>query len=172
MPINVFLSVGRTFTPRQEQFVSTIETHVAKKGLQPRTVGRNEFSHRRPLELIENLMDKSAGVLVIALERVLIETGLEKRGASDQTTISNETFPTPWNQIEAAFACAKRLPLMVIRETGVRPEGLLEGRYEWYVHSTNLDPAFVNTPEFNGMLDSWTQDVRRRAGWFRRRYRS
>jgi hypothetical protein len=41
-----------------------------------------------------------------------------------------------------------------------------------YVHSTDLDPAFVNTPEFNGTLDSWSKDVRRRAGWLRPRYRS
>jgi hypothetical protein len=172
MPINVFLSVGRTFTPRQELFVSAIETHIAKKGLRPRTVGRNEFTSRQPFQLIEARMAKSAGVLVIALERVLVETGLEKRGSADQIPISNATFPTPWNQIEAALGYAKRLPLLVIRETGVRPEGLLDGRYDWYVHSTDLDPAFVTTPEFNGTLDSWSKDVRRRAGWLRPRYRS
>jgi hypothetical protein len=55
-------------------------------------------------------------------------------------------------------------------ETGVRGEGLLDGRYDWYVHSTGLDPDFVSSAEFDGTLDSWLRDVRRKAGWFR--YRS
>jgi hypothetical protein len=170
MPINVFLSVGQVFTSQQERFVSRIEAHISGQGLRPRTVGRNEFTHKQPLQLIETLMDGSAGVLVIALERMMIQTGFERRGTPDQKTISNEALPTPWNQIEAAFAYVKRLPLLVIRETAVRADGLLEGRYDWYVHSTDLDPDFVNSTAFNGTFESWLRDVRRRAGWFR--YRS
>ena len=114
-------------------------------------------------------MDRSAGVLVIALERIAIETGFEQRGTPAQTMITQEAIATPWNQIEAAFAYAKRIPLLVIREAGVRADGLLEGRYDWYVHSTDLDPGFVNSTEFKGTFESWCNDVRNRAGWFRYR---
>ena len=33
---------------------------------------------------------------------------------------------------------AKRIPLFVIRETSVRPEGLPEGRYDWYVRRGSM----------------------------------
>jgi hypothetical protein len=70
VPINVFVSVGRLFTPKQEAFVASVENHLANNGLRPRTVGRNEFTHKQPLQLVDELMDKSGGVLVIALERL------------------------------------------------------------------------------------------------------
>ncbi len=166
MPINVFLSVGRAFNASQEKFISSIEEHLTQNGLRPRTVGRTEFTHKQPLQLVDELMNRSGGALVIALERISIEQGVERRGAPEQAAISNAAISTPWNQIEAAFAYAKRLPLMVIKENRVRSEGLLEGRYDWYVHSTELEPAFLVSPFFKGAFDSWHRDVRRRAGWF------
>jgi hypothetical protein len=167
--INVFLSVGHAFTDAQEKFISSIESHLQQNGLRPRTVGRNEFSYKQPLLLVDELMDRSAGALVVALERLSVETGFERRGTPEQSVVTNIAIATPWNQIEAAFAYAKRLPLLVIREHKVRPEGLLEGRYDWYVHATDLDTSFLTTMEFNGTFDSWQRDVRRRAGWFRYR---
>jgi hypothetical protein len=111
-------------------------------------------------------MDRSAGALVIALERIAIEQGFERPGASEQTVITTPSIPTPWNQIEAAFAYSKGVPLLVIKEDRVRPDGLLEGRYDWYVHSTALDPVFLESADFGGIFESWHRDVRRRAGWF------
>jgi hypothetical protein len=169
LTINVFLSVGRAFSDIQESFISSIERHLEQSGLRPRTVGRNEFSYKQPLQLVDDLMERSAGALVIALERLSIETGFERRGTPAQTVVTNIAIPTPWNQIEAAFAYAKRIPLLVIRENKVRPEGLLEGRYDWYVHATDLDASFLTSAEFKGTFDSWYRDVRRRAGWFRYR---
>ena len=169
MAINVFLSVGRPFTDAQEAFISSIERYLGDKGLRPRTVGRNEFTHKQPLQLVNELMDRSAGALVIALERLAIANGFDKQGSPDQEPITDVAIATPWNQIEAAFAYAKQIPLLVIRENKVRDDGLLEGRYDWYVHATDLDPAFLTSLEFKGMFDSWRRDIRRRAGWFRYR---
>jgi hypothetical protein len=169
VPINVFVSVGRALAPAQEAFISSIERHLTQKGLRPRTLGRSEFTHSQPLQFVNKLMDRSGGVLVIALERISIEVGTERPGTPHERLVAHEAIPTPWNQIEAAFAYAKRIPLMVVKENKVRAEGLLEGKYDWYVHSTELDPEFVHTPEFEGTLESWLNDVRQRAGWFRYR---
>ena len=37
--MKIFLSVGRTFTDAQEQFVLRIEEHLRAEGLTPQTVG-------------------------------------------------------------------------------------------------------------------------------------
>ena len=169
MALNVFLSVGRPFTPEQEQFIASVETYLTGHGLRARTVGRTEFTHKQPLQLINELMDHSAGALVIALERIAISEGTEKGGPPSGAVLRNEFLATPWNQIEAAMAYAKRIPLFVIRQTSVRPEGLLEGRYDWYVHAVDLNPKFLLSTEFAGTFESWKRDVRARAGWFRHR---
>lgn len=166
MTINVFLSVGRPFTDAQENFIFSVENYLRENKLRPRTVGRNEFTHKQPLRLVDELMRKSAGAIVIALERIQIRDGNELGGPPAGKIIRNESIPTPWNQIEAAFAYARRLPILVIRQDTVRAEGLLEGRYDWYVHSTELDPKFLRATEFTGTFESWKRDVCRRAGWF------
>jgi hypothetical protein len=170
MALNIFLSVGRPFTPEQERLIASVEGYLKDHGLRARTVGRTEFTHKQPLQLINDLMDRSAGALVIALERISIRDGTEKGGPPEGQRLEGECLATPWNQIEAAIAYAKRIPLFVIRQKTVRPEGLLEGRYDWYVHAAALDPAFLQTAEFAGIFESWKRDVHARAGWFR--YRS
>lgn len=166
MPINVFVSVGRPATPRQEDFVKAIEAHLASSGMRPRTVGRNVFTHTQPLRAVSDLMDHCAGAIVLAFERLYIEQGRERRGGPDEAPAQSIAIATPWNQIEAAFAYARRVPLLVIREPIVRADGLLEPRYDWYVHTTSLEPQCVSDPAFLGMFESWRRDVRKRAGWF------
>jgi hypothetical protein len=169
MSINIFLSVGLPFSSPQELFVSRLEAYLSENGLRARTVGRNEFTYKKPLQLVDELMDRCAGVLVIALERITIERGLERRGSPQQEVVSEVAVPTPWNQIEAALAYSKRIPLFVIKERAVRSEGLLERGYDWYVHSTDVDPEFLKAREFIGTFESWRRDVKRRAGLFRYR---
>jgi hypothetical protein len=169
MAINIFLSVGTHLTTPQESFVSGIEQHLKDHGLRPRTVGRNQFIYKQPLTLVHKLLKNSAGVLVIAVERLAIKDGLEHAGPPEGTRITNASIATPWNQIEAAFAYAMGIPLLVIREDTVRAEGLLDGRYDWYVHETPLNTSFLETQDFTGVFESWREDVLSRAGWFRYR---
>jgi hypothetical protein len=167
MPINVFLSVGTPFTGPQEEFVSSVEAYLLKRGLKTQTVGRNNFPDR-PLHGVRQLMKCSAGAVIIAFERIRIENGVEKRGSVDQTKLAEVDVATPWNQIEAAFAYAMNLPLLVMKERSVRSDGLLEGKYDWFVQEGRLTPAFLTSLEFKTRCDRWARQVRWRAlrkGW-------
>lgn len=168
MPISVFVSVGKTSSREQELFVSGIETNLEKNGLRPRTVGRSESSSRQPLRAIHRLMDRCAGALVVALPRVMIEKAIERRG-EETTMLSGTALATPWNQIEAAIAYSKGIPLLVIKEGRVREEGLLERCHDWAVLTAPVDPMFLDSAEFAGPFERWRRDVVRRAGWFRYR---
>jgi hypothetical protein len=157
--LDVFLSVGGVATPDQEKFVSAVEDRLRAEGLTPHTVGRNTFSADAPLKTVTELMDRCAGTVVIALERIYFADGLEKRGGPGQTVLSNVKVATPWNQIEAAMAYSRGHPLIVIVEHGIKSEGLLERGYDWYVQWVKPDPAALNTAEFNGVLASWKQKM-------------
>ena len=50
-------------------------------------------------------------------------------------------------------------PLLVIVESGLKSEGLLERGYDWYVQWVEVRPAALNTLEFNGVLASWKQKM-------------
>jgi len=157
--LNVFVSVGGTATEQQEAFVRAVEDRLRSEGLVPHTVGRNTFSSDAPLKTVTELLDKCSGTVVIALERMYFESGIEKRGGSKESPLLNIRLPTPWNQIEAAMAYSRGHPLMVIVESGLKSEGLLERGNDWYVQWVNPDAAALSTTEFNGVLASWKQKM-------------
>jgi hypothetical protein len=157
---HVFVSVGATATDQQELFVRAIEERLRSEGLTPHTVGRNHFGADAPLKTVVDLLDKCSGTVIIALERMYFEKGCEKRGGGPkERSLSEVKLATPWNQIEAAMAYSRGLPLLVIVEHGIKSEGLLERGYDWYVQTVSPDPAVMNTVEFNGVLSNWKQEV-------------
>ena len=153
--LKVFVSVGGTATEKQEAFVRAVEDRLRAAKLSPCTVGRNTFSSDSPLKAVTALMNECSGAVVIAFERMFFSSGIEKRGGPRETALNDIRLPTAWNQIEAAMAYSRNLPLMVIVEEGLRSEGLLERGYDWYVQRVPLDTTFLNTNEFNGILASW-----------------
>ncbi|MCF5590019.1 hypothetical protein [Pseudomonas syringae] len=153
--LNVFVSVGGTATEQQESFVRAVEERLRSEGLIPHTVGRNAFSVDSPLKTVTELLDKCSGTVVIALERMYFPNGVERRGGLKEFYVLDVKLATTWNQIEGAMAYSRGHPLMVIVETGVKNEGLLERGYDWYVQSVPVDPSILASPEFNGVLSSW-----------------
>jgi hypothetical protein len=159
MAIDVFLSVGRTATPQQEEFVRSVENCLVSRGLLPRTVGRTEFSSVQPLKRVEELMNECFGTVVVAFERTYIGDGCELRGSPSEEVVKNAALPTPWNQIEAAMAYVLRQPILVITERGLRGGGLIEKGYDWYVLPVDMTPDACRSKEFLGVIDDWKKRV-------------
>jgi hypothetical protein len=159
MATDIFLSVGSTASQAQEDFVQAMETRLRAEGLTPNTVGRNTFSVDSPLRTIQHLMSTCQGAVVLALERSYFPEGCEKRGGPKEKALSEIRLATPWNQIEAAIAYSRGMPLLVIVEEGLQLEGLLEPGYDWYVQTISLAKPDLSSAEFNGVLASWKQKL-------------
>jgi hypothetical protein len=156
---DVFVSVGGTANDSQERFVSAIEDRLRAAGLIPHTVGRNEFGADAPLMTVRNLMDKCRGTVVVALERMYFEKGVDKPGGPKSSPLVDIRLSTPWNQIEGAMAYSRNHPLLVIVEKGLKAEGLLEPNNGWYVLTVDPDAPSLNTKEFNGVFSDWKDRV-------------
>jgi hypothetical protein len=154
MATEVFLSVGRASTPAQESFVKAVERCLMERDLHPVALGRNEWSSEQPLIAVRNRMQQCAGTAVVAFERIRIESGAER-----DKRLTDERLPTIWNQIEASIAYSLGHPLLVIAESGLRTEGLLESRYDWMVESVPLEEAALRTAECAGVIDDWKRRV-------------
>jgi hypothetical protein len=160
MSTDVFLSVGRTYLPEQEAFVADLEATLRGVGVNPRTVGRSDFSSRAPLKRIAEVLDECHGTVVLAFERAHASQYVDRPGSPQQNAIEDVRLPTVWNQIEAAISYVKDKPLLVLVERGLRDEGLLEARYDWYVQWIPLDRDALNTAEFRAVLDDWAKRVK------------
>ena len=166
---DIFVSVGGTATNEQETFVRAVEDRLRAEGLIPHTVGRNTFSSDAPLKAVTELLDKCCGVVVIALERTYYPSGVEKRGGPKQADLAEVRLPTPWNHIEAAMGYTRGHPLLVIVESGLKSEGLLERGNDWYVQSVRLEAQALTSVEFNGVLASWKSKITQRTSGSQRR---
>ena len=155
MSLPIFLSIGKTFTPQQEAFVSAVENYLRAQGLEPRTIGRNYFRNDQPLKTVTECMKECVGAIVIAFERIHVDKGSEKRGSPDASVLTEINFPTVWNQIEAALAYATHRPLLVPVENGLKLEGLLQTGYDWWVQHVTLDQSSLITSEFAQIFGDW-----------------
>ena len=159
MEQKIFLSVGRTFTQQQEEFVSSLEEFMKSQGIIPQTVGRTYFSSKQPLVAVSELMRECSGTLVLAFERTFIKQAVEKRGSKDERDFTDVNLPTVWNQIEAAMGYGQGHPLLVIMEEGLKEEGLLENGYDWFVKRVTLTREALYDREFMGVFTDWKRRV-------------
>lgn len=157
--MDIFISVGKTFNKTHEDFVSGLEDYLRANGMNPRAVGRTDFSHKNPLKFIEELMKQCDGAIIIAFERLHVSEGVEKRGSENQKEIRDENIPTAWNQIEAAMSYTLGLPLFVLVEMGCRNEGLLEAGYDWYVQRITMSRETLQTKSFMGSFANWKNEL-------------
>ena len=104
-------------------------------------------------------MRECAGTIIIAFERIYVESGTELRGGESAQLIQHEKIPSIWNQIEAGMAYVLDHPLLVIKERGLKKEGILEFGYDWYVQNVDLDPEIVKSVPFLGIFKDWKKRV-------------
>ena len=150
--MKVFLSVGATYSPDQEQFVSAFEVFLSQNGCERLTVGRGNLGAQQPILQARNLMEQADAVVVLAFTRIIVKKAIEKPGSERESEITDTSYPTIWNQLEASMAFGLKLPLLVILEDGLHQEAMLKDRLEFRAWVTRLDPRFFSSDEFKGVF--------------------
>jgi hypothetical protein len=159
-PYKIFISCGTPFIKTQEDFLAALEIRLKSQNCIPIIVGRNNYSIRQPVEHARDLIADADGALIIAFERFQINDGLDKPGSNDQSSIKGESYPTIWNQLEGAMAYAKHLPILTLVQKGIRRQGMLSDRVEWFALEDNLLPELLATDKFNKFFQDWLSRVK------------
>ena len=94
MSIDVFLSIGRTFTEEQHVLAGNVRGLLTTNGLSAVTVETTD-TREDPLLLVMSVMDRCGGALIVALERLMIASAQEWRGAPHERAVSGASLPTP-----------------------------------------------------------------------------
>ncbi len=168
MGISVFLSYPKPCFAKQKQFVEHVSTYLQQRGFAPRTLGVTDYDMDAPLTAIRRLMLESNGLLTIAFRRTYVEKGTARLRTDiehlREESIDNHWLTTPWAQIEPAMAYQLGLPILIIRESGVFADGILErGVAGLYMPEIDLDSdigAYFSSAEWNGIIGKWEGYVR------------
>lgn len=168
--LNVFLSVGATYTKEQEEYVKAFERFLSDNNCKRLVVGRDCPAARQPVLQVRDLMKKADAVIVLAFTRYIIKSGAEKPNADidkqKEKSIKNIKYPTVWNQIEASMAFGLNRPLFVILEKGLKQEAMLKDRLEFKAIITEIDKDYFETLEFKTIFEDFSS-IERRRSWLK-----
>lgn len=167
MKTSIFLSYPKPFTKQQKQFVELLTQYLEKRGFEPRTLGVTDYDMDAPLKAIRRLMLESNGLLAIAFRRSYIKVGISKPKSDifeKENDISDTWLTSPYCQIEPAMAFQLGLPVLILRETGVLADGILEkGVLGTYMPEFSLNNSFneyFQSSEFLHLMGKWEGHVR------------
>ncbi len=128
--VEVFFSVGSPHNDRQQAYIDNLVNYFRKNGIILDTL--KEWDDSDPLVPIIKKLKNSCGCIVLALERLYVNEGFEKRGSGQQSTIANKAFTSTWLHIEAAIARSLDLPLIIFKDKTLKNDGLIhDDKQEW-----------------------------------------
>lgn len=168
MSTSVFLSYPKPCFQNQRNFVARVEVYLKKRGFSPRTLGVTDYDLGAPLTAIRRLMLESNGLITIAFRRIYVEKGKARAGTDienlKEAPVDGQWLTTPWAHIEPAMAYQIGLPILVLRESGVLADGILErGVVGLYLPEFDLQKdidEYFESPEWNGIIGKWEGYVR------------
>jgi hypothetical protein len=153
----IFLSLGTPYNERYQTFAKCLIDFFAREGFALKSVGYNIGSHQGPMKKIVQVFEESKGAVIVAFKRINISSGTEK----ETEPLSDVCLATPWNQIEAAMAFDRGLPLLMIVEKGLRRDGMFEYGPDWYVFEMELIPEDLHSDKFRLIFNEWKEAVSR-----------
>lgn len=158
MGISIFLSYPKPFNLGQEKFINLLSYYLNSRGFEPRTLGITDYDMDAPLKAIRRLMLESNGIITIAFRRSYIHHGVNKPEAKDAASLSSVWLTSPYSHIEPAMAFQLGLPVLILRESGVIADGVLEqGVIGTYMPEFSLDTS----PENYFLTNEWKQLIRK-----------
>lgn len=167
MGSSIFLSYPKPYLKKQQEFIEKVTLYLNNRNLIPRTLGVTDYDMDAPLTAIRRLMIESNGLITIAFRRNYIHNGSCKPNSDmneNQTCLSNQWTTSPYCQIEPAMAFQLGLPILILRETGVIAEGILEkGVLGQYMPEFNLDQnidTYLHSTEWQQIIQKWESQVR------------
>ncbi len=168
MGISVFLSYPNPCTSAQADFIGRLRSNLEDRGLSPRTLGVTDYDMDAPLTAIRRLMLESNGLITVAFRRTFVEKGSSRYqtdvAGQHASPVDGKWLTSPWSQIEPAMAYQLGIPILILRESGVLEEGILErgvvGLYMPEFVSTAAGDDYFRSPEWSGMIGRWEGYVR------------
>ncbi|MNW36528.1 hypothetical protein D3C74_135410 [compost metagenome] len=168
MGISVFLSYPRPYLKRQEEFINQVIKYLEDRSFTPRTLGITDYDMNAPLTAIRRLMLESNGLITIAFRRAFVEKGTGKPSSDigqSKYDLSNKWTTSPYCHIEPAMAFQIGLPILVLRESGVIDDGVLErGVTGLYLPEFDLDKTpniYLESSEWRQIMGQWEGNVRK-----------
>lgn len=120
----IFVSVGYLLTPKQQRFLQSVGSYLKDFGVLCDTPIHDETIDAKPIVEISQAILKCDGLLVVAFDRLLIESAEEYPETNFSTSVTDIHMPTIWNQIEASMAYQAHKPILILSDERISDIGV------------------------------------------------
>lgn len=159
----IFFSRLGKMDARQQYLFDSIKYHLKTNypGLEVVTIERSSYREAGQLTMIKDNMDICCGAVIFAFSYMRVQDGVihEFVSGEDKKSAKNCAFPSPWIQIETAFASAKSLPCLIVTEAGLKCDGIFDEKV------LRNDPLMFTLP-YDGSITSDAENII--SSWWRK----
>ena len=150
--MDIFVSRPTWVSDEFEDGLESFYIALGMLGLNPRTLGVNDFAIISPLDEVIKILNKCKGAIILGYPQIKVQKGELK----DKEILEPFDLGTEWNHIEAGLAYSKGLPLLIIHHESVK-RGIFElGALNLYIHKVNLAQSdWAMNPAVNGAILNW-----------------
>lgn len=140
MKIPVFVSCPTALNPEQQAAREMLLSILDELNLEPRALGRSDYPSELPLREVLVIARHCAGGLILGFEQFQATAGTWKRGLGEEkgerqlSPEGAESFPSPWNQLEAGILFGLGLPLLIFREPQISGGVFDNGVTDVFIH--------------------------------------
>jgi hypothetical protein len=154
---NVFISHPTPFNKSQKKFLDLFENRLREYDLNPMNLGKKNWDFRSPLKPINEIMNDCCAAVIIGMERHHSLIGYEKEGSEHSKEFIHKYTSSPWIQIEAGMAYQAKLPLLILKEKRIYPEGILDPlASEYFVFEFDIEKLQKKlSEELEQIILSW-----------------
>src|SRR5262245_61222716 len=146
----VFLSVGRSLSKPESDFITELCAQLEARGLQLRRA-RNLMEF--PIVEIAEILTECDGLIAITFERTRAGDVVEfPKADSGGKRLGELHYTTGWNHIESAIARALGKPVLIFAQHGCHAEGMMDHAYVYWLHFQREELA---SPNFTLAVDDW-----------------
>ncbi|WP_432574262.1 hypothetical protein [Kineococcus sp. SYSU DK005] len=164
----IFLSYPKPYQARQRDFIEKLCSHLNERDFSPRTLDVTDYNFKAPLHAIRKMMSESYGLITVAFRRTYLRKATGNYRTNIKTlkeyNLDGTWMTSPWAHIEPAMAYQIGLPVMILRESGVIADGILEkGTLGLSMPEFDLSAKaedYLGTQQWRHLIRQWESDVR------------
>jgi hypothetical protein len=105
------------------------------------------------------MMSNCNGAVILGLQQMHVKKGTSRTGSTTEEAVCKQSYPTPWNQIEAGMAFAFQIPVLLIREGDIKSGVFGLGATDKYIHTARLGEDWLSSEQFRQPFNTWHKEV-------------
>lgn len=132
--IRVFLSRPNPFTEEQAYLIKQIKLFLLENNIETITLQAKDYSTYESLTVLNKMIKKCYGMIILAFGHTYIQYGEEKQGAiknsdffeSEEKQLENVWITSVFCHIEGSIAVSNAIPVLILKQINLKKEGIIK----------------------------------------------